>query len=109
MSLVTIHLHFRLLTPYRFGGRHVPLEFSIDLLTSLDSDLSSLTDEELYFGEGDLPEGWVCMPKVMMVEEIEYKDEEHCTHVVQESCFQTYTTVFKNSEVGRAVEVNKII
>ena len=39
------------------------------------------------------------MDKVMMIEEIEYKDEIQCTHVYQESCFQSYKTMFKTAEV----------
>ncbi len=34
-----------------------------------------------------------------MVEEIEYDTEIKCTHVLQKSCFQSYTTVFKNTKV----------
>ena len=34
-----------------------------------------------------------------MVEEIEYEDETRCTHIEQESCFDTYRTVFKTVQV----------
>ena len=43
--------------------------------------------------------GWICRQKVVMVEEIEYRDEIQCTTVYQESCFQSYKTVFKTEEV----------
>ncbi|XP_059088675.1 uncharacterized protein LOC131884809 isoform X1 [Tigriopus californicus] len=51
-----------------------------------------------------LPEGWTCMDKVMMVEEIEYTDEIQCTHILDESCHETYETVFKTEEVEECKE-----
>ena len=46
-----------------------------------------------------VPEGYFCMNKVMMVEETVYKNELKCQHVYQESCFTSYKTEFKPTEV----------
>ncbi|TRY61367.1 hypothetical protein TCAL_11582 [Tigriopus californicus] len=51
------------------------------------------------FVNPNLPEGWVCVNKLMMVEEMEYKDEIRCTHILQKSCHDTFQTVFKATEV----------
>ena len=40
----------------------------------------------------------------MMVEEIEFDTEMRCEHVFQKSCFESYTTSFKNSKVGEGEE-----
>ncbi len=34
-----------------------------------------------------------------MVEEIKFDTEERCEHVFQKSCFESYTTNFKNTKV----------
>lgn len=47
-----------------------------------------------------LPDGWACMDKVMMIDDIEYTDEIQCTHIVEESCHNTYQTVFKATQVS---------
>eukprot|EP00095_Tigriopus_kingsejongensis_P006400 snap_masked-scaffold1351_size46012-processed-gene-0.1 protein:Tk06400 transcript:snap_masked-scaffold1351_size46012-processed-gene-0.1-mRNA-1 annotation:"hypothetical protein" len=50
------------------------------------------------------PEGWNCMRKVMMVEEIQYETEERCTHIIEESCHDTFETRFKTEEVEECKE-----
>ena len=76
----------------------------------------------IFTEDGDLPEGWVCMPKVindmeqidsklssiclflvaqvMMVDSIEYKTETQCIHEYKEECFDTFKTLFKTVEVN---------
>ncbi len=36
-----------------------------------------------------------------MVEEVEFDTEVTCTHVFQESCFESYTTSFKRTKVHK--------
>eukprot|EP00095_Tigriopus_kingsejongensis_P005672 snap_masked-scaffold377_size191454-processed-gene-0.8 protein:Tk05672 transcript:snap_masked-scaffold377_size191454-processed-gene-0.8-mRNA-1 annotation:"PREDICTED: uncharacterized protein K02A2.6-like" len=51
-----------------------------------------------------------CTTVPMTVEEIQYKDEQRCIHINQESCSQTYQTVFKTSKgvVGNGVVLPKV-
>lgn len=39
-------------------------------------------------GQEDLPEGWICMKKVMVETETQWDHEERCHHIDQENCYQ---------------------
>ena len=54
----------------------------------------------------NLPEGHICMKKVMLVEEIKYDHTVKCKHIEEESCFQTYTTVFRKRQVRTSRSLN---
>lgn len=74
-------------------------------VTDEEDDLDSDPVQIFGFSDSDteensnLPEGHICMKKVMLIEELTYDEELKCEHVEEESCFQTYTTVFKKSEI----------
>eukprot|EP00095_Tigriopus_kingsejongensis_P012460 maker-scaffold1219_size54854-snap-gene-0.5 protein:Tk12460 transcript:maker-scaffold1219_size54854-snap-gene-0.5-mRNA-1 annotation:"hypothetical protein" len=69
-----------------------------------ETNSSSITGEPLVIDPDNLPDGWACMDKVMMVEEIEYTDEERCTHIVEQSCHDTFQTRFKAEEIEECKE-----
>ncbi len=47
----------------------------------------------------DLPDGHICMDKVVMVDETKYDEEMRCHHMYTQSCHQKYETVFKQAQV----------
>jgi hypothetical protein len=46
-----------------------------------------------------LPEGHICMDKVVEVKETTYDEEQRCHHIYSKSCHQKYETVFKTDQV----------
>ena len=53
-------------------------------------------------------ETYVCLRKPMMVEEVKYDKHMNCTHIVQKSCFDVFTTQFKPAPV-RIRQVSRCI
>ena len=45
------------------------------------------------------PAGSECFRRKTAVHEIEYKDEEHCTHMMEETCMDTWVTYMKMTTV----------
>ncbi len=50
-------------------------------------------------GGEDLPEGWICMKKVVMEEETAWDYEEKCHHVTAQNCYQAFKTEFVPQKV----------
>jgi len=55
----------------------------------------------------NLPEGHVCMDKVVQVEETIYDEEMRCNHVTTQSCHQKYETVFKPAQYQKCRDTFK--
>lgn len=47
----------------------------------------------------EIPKCPQCVRRVVMQEQIVFKDELQCTHTLQESCSEVYKTIFKTQEV----------
>ena len=47
----------------------------------------------------NLPDGWICMKKVVIVEEEVFDVEERCSHMAQEHCAKVKTPNFTPKEV----------
>lgn len=45
--------------------------------------------------EDDLPDGWICMKKVVMEEETQWDYEDRCHHVTTQNCYEAFKTEFK--------------
>ena len=49
--------------------------------------------------DDDLPEGWICMKKVVMEEETAWDYEEKCHHVTTQNCYQAFRTEYVSQKV----------
>ncbi|XP_059088680.1 uncharacterized protein LOC131884812 isoform X2 [Tigriopus californicus] len=84
-------------------ARDDDLDYDQEVVMSLDSD-DDQTPPQLTINPETLPVGWDCMDKVMMIDDIEYTDEIQCTHIAEESCHNTYETVFKATQIEECKE-----
>ena len=93
-----------------FYVQHSPLSVTNDITENLMSDIhaefrvNDTDSDDTMTGnndnDDDLPEGFVCLDKVVMTEELEYDTEMLCHHAVTENCYQTYQTVFMSAPVS---------
>lgn len=58
------------------------------------------TENEIDFTPSDLPEGHICMKKVMMVEEIVYDEDIVCSHDTYEMCWDIQVSRYKLGKVS---------
>ncbi len=73
-------------------------------VNSIESNALHSPDEGFFRddndADADVPAGHKCVKKVVMVEEIAFDELITCEHVKMRSCFESFTTKFKNAKVS---------